>query len=121
MDKDTVDILTRLNAEQSKQFQTIIETKEERDNLKFKGIAKNIDSGFEAIKIEMQRRNDIVGKVKNRLDDVEDDTSWWRFFQRNPKKTVFTLTVLIIGFVVLMGFDIDPEKLSQIIQKVKFW
>ncbi len=119
MDKEDIDIITRLNADQNKVFEKILHAKEENDNLKFKAIHKNIESGFEAIAIQMKERNNKVGKINSRLDEISGETSWWRHFQRNPKKTVFILFIFAIGSVVMMGFDVNVEKLMEIFKNLK--
>jgi len=118
LDKDTIDIIIKLNGEQSKQFEKALQTKEENDNLKIKGVHKSINAGFEAIKIEMQERNNKVGKINSRLDELAKETNWWRYFQRNPKKTALMLCVFVVGSVVIMGFDIDAQKLVHAIKNL---
>ena len=114
MDKGDFEILTKLNSEQSRNIEKLLEAKDENDTLRFKGIQKNIEAGFEAIRIEMNHHN-------GRLKEVEEHTTWWRYFQRNPKKTVFILLVFIIGSIVLMGYDVNGQKIIETIKNLKFW
>ncbi len=118
MNKEDIDTIIQLNEQQNKQFEKILQVKEENDNLKIKGVQKSISAGFDAIQIEMRERNNIVGKINSRLDEVAQETNWWRYFQRNPKKTVLMLSVFIVGSVVIMGFDIDAQRIVESIKNL---
>ena len=92
LDKDTIDVITKLNDDQNKYFEKLLESKEKNDNLKFKGIHKNIDAGFEAFKIEMKSQN-------GRLTKLEDETHVFRLIHRNPKASVIIGGFCIFGII----------------------
>lgn len=121
MDKDTFDIIAKMNDDQSRNFTKQLDDKEERDNLKFKGIQKSMDAGFSTLAVELRKLN---GSIKSNRDDINElkkDTSWWRFFQRNTKSTLIFVLIFAVGAVVLTGTYINNETFRLAINKLKFW
>jgi hypothetical protein len=117
MDKDTIDTIIELNKEQNKQFETLLNAQDEKQCARIKGIQKNIESGFEVVKVEMNKQN---GRI-SALEEDNKNTSWWRTFQRHPKMTLFILALFIIGGLVILGIDIETGKISQFVKELKFW
>jgi hypothetical protein len=116
MDKDTVEVITQLNIEQSRQFEKLLESKEQSSDLKLMGVRKTIEAGLETVALELAKRNGTISEIQKTLCEVKDHTSWWRFFQRNPKITIVLSIFTIVGFVVLFGFkvpvNIDDDKIG---------
>jgi len=121
MDKETIDIITSLNSEQSRNMEKLLDLKEERDNLKFKGIQKSMGAGLDAIAIEIRKLNGNIKNNEAKIELLKKETTWWRFFQRNPKATLFFLVIFIIGGFVIIGNDVNSEKIHEIIKQLKFW
>lgn len=109
MDKATVEVISKLNAEQSRQFENLLKERDVSHDLKFKGVQKAIEAGLETVALELQKRNGVIGEMKDTLCEVKDDTSWWRFFQRNPKVTVVIFVFMLFGSFVLFGIKIDED------------
>ena len=88
-------------------------------------LSKEIHGGLKGIRIHVDANSEVLedkfdGAIL-RVDELEKQTSWWRYFQRNPKKTVGVMIVLIIGAFVLMGVDVDGERIMEFIKNIKFW
>lgn len=110
MDKDTVDIITSLNAEQNKYFEKLLANQCDNSDLKIKGVQKSIEAGLETVALELSKRNGIIKEMKETLCEVENHTSWWRFFQRNPKVSVIMFILVIVGAIALFGFKVPYGK-----------
>ena len=121
MDKDTFDIITKLNDDQNKSFAKQLDAKEERDTLKFKGIQKSIEAGLETVAIEIRKLNGNIKVNESDIEDLKKQTSWWRFFQRNAKSTLIFLLIFLIGVFVIIGADIKTENIYEFIKHLKFW
>jgi len=121
IDKDTFDIITKLNDDQNRSFAKQLDAKEERDTLKFKGIQKSIEAGLETVAIEIRKLNGNIKDNKANIEDLKKQTSWWRFFQRNPKSTLIFLLIFLIGVFVIIGADIKTENIYEFIKHLKFW
>jgi hypothetical protein len=59
--------------------------------------------------MELRRRNGIIEQIQKEFCEVKEHTTWWRFFQRNPKVTVIILILVIIGTMVMFGIRINED------------
>jgi hypothetical protein len=109
MDKATIDFITKTTDQQNEHFEKLISMKDENDSLKFKAVQKAIDTGLDMIALELRQRNGNIEKMQKELCEVKDHTSWWRFFQRNPKVTAVTLILTVVGSLVLFGIKINED------------
>lgn len=86
-----------------------------------KGIRHHIDANGEVIDGQLEKIAEKQDISNGRLETLEKETSWWRFFQRNPKLTLFTTFVFIIGIAVLIGINVNSDKIVEIFDHLKFW
>jgi len=119
MDKDTIDLITKINSEQSRNMEKIINLKEKNDILRTKGIQKSMEAGMETVAIEIRKLNGNINENSENIKELKKQTSWWRFFQRNPGKTAVVSCILVIGVIVIMGFDVNVKKIMEIISNFK--
>jgi hypothetical protein len=123
MDKATIDFITQTTDRQSEHFEKLIGMKDDNDSLKFKAVQKSIDVGLDMIALELRQRNGNIEKMQKELCEVKDHTSWWRFFQRNPKVTAIAVILTLVGSLVLFGIRINEDGIGislfqHIIEKI---
>lgn len=71
-----------------------------------------IDEKMDGMELHDQIQN-------GRLDTIEKQTSIWRFVQRNPVLSIIGGFILIIGVGVVIGIDIEGEKIMHIFKNIK--
>jgi len=109
MDKETVSTIIKLNEAQTRQFEILLKEREVNHGLRIKGVQKSIEAGLEAVALELQKRNGTINKIQEELCEVKDHTSWWRFFQRNPKVTATIFILTFAGVLVLFGIKVPED------------
>lgn len=117
MDKATEMLLKSI----SEKIDGVRESHKEELHQSMKAVRHYVDANGEVTKIELGKIIERLDKSNGTLQTLKRETSWWRFFQRNPKTTIIFFTIFILGMSLLIGIDIESESVTEFIKHLKFW
>ena len=64
-----------------------------------KGVRQYVDAGVEGVQIELETRNNLDSQRNNKIEKLEDQTTFYRWTQRNYKRVVPAAIILLFLFV----------------------
>jgi len=108
---------------QGENFDTKLDAINETVDLRLKGMGLYVESGFEAIKIQDNIRNDRIGKNEVCLKAIKNETYVSRMIYRNPGRAAAILAVGAMIFLLGTAFlatRIDPKDTAEQLTPIEF-